>query len=109
MRWPVFADADGVVGKDVDYGDFHDGAEAHGRFAVVAENKEGRNERAQFGERQTVPDRAHGVFADTEMEVAPAAGLRLEIAHTIECEASLGRGIKIGRATQQPGDVLGEG
>src|SRR5438477_418444 len=61
-----------------------------------------------LAQRQAVEDRAHRVFADAKVHVAPGLG-RAEFDCAGECEPCLGRRGEIGRATHQPGDVLGEG
>ena len=40
MGRAVFTHADGIVGKDVDHRNFHDGSQPHGRARVVAEDQE---------------------------------------------------------------------
>ncbi len=39
---------------------------------VIAEDEEGRTVGAQIRQRHAVDDRAHGVFANAEMEIAAA-------------------------------------
>ena len=55
-------------------------------------------------QRHAVHDRAHGVLANAEVEVACAVIVLLEI--TFAVDQRLGRGIQIGRATHQVRNVL---
>ena len=72
VRRAVLAHADRVVREDVDDRDLHDRGQADRRAAVVAEDQEARAVGPDLRQRQAVEDRAHGVLADAEMEVAAA-------------------------------------
>ena len=66
----VLADADGVVGHDVNHRQPHQGGQADGRPGIVGEDEEGRAERD--GHRHGGPARnsgAHGVLADPPGDV----------------------------------------
>ena len=87
VRGAVFTYTDGIVGKDVDYRNFHDGAEADGGLAIIAKNKKCGDERANFGQREAVANGGHGMLANAEVHVAAAASFGLEIPDPIEGEA----------------------
>ena len=82
--------------------------EADRRAAVVAEDQKARAVRPHLRERHAVEDRAHRVLADAEVEVAAAVVLGLEIAGAVEREPRLRRGREVGRAADQPRNVLGD-
>src|SRR5438034_8861722 len=95
--------------EDVDHRDLHDRGQPDGRTAVVAEDQEAGAVGAYLREREAVQDGAHGVLANAEMQVPPGIAAGPEVARALEGEARLGRRREIGRATEQPGDVLGDG
>jgi hypothetical protein len=74
VRRAVFADADGIVGEDVDHGDFHQGCQADGRARKIGEDEEAAAVRADFGQGHAVEAGAHGQFADAEVEIAAGPG-----------------------------------
>ena len=79
VRRAVFADADGVVGEDVGHRQLGERGEADARAAVVGEDEERRAagaEEAVVGD--AVADRAHGVLADAEPDVAARRSCRGE-------------------------------
>ena len=73
----IFADADGIVGEDPDRRNFHDGREADRHLHVVAEDEEGRTVGAKLRQHHAIDDRAHGVLANAEVEVARVVIVRL--------------------------------
>ena len=97
MRRPVLADADRIVREDVDDRQFHDRRQPDRRPAVVAEDEERRAVGPHLGQRHAVEDRAHGVLADAEVEVAAAVVAGLEIAGAVEGQQRLGRRGQVGR------------
>ena len=109
MSGAVLADADGVVGEDVDDGDLHDRGEANGSAAIVAEDEESGPIGPDLGERHPVHHRAHRVLADAEVEVATAVLVRREVARPFEGEAGLGGRRQVGRSAHQPGNALSQG
>ena len=72
VRRAVFADADGVVRKDIDNGNFHEAGETHGRLHVVAEIEKCSAEGAQAAETHAAHRRAHGMFTHAVVDVAAA-------------------------------------
>ena len=68
----VLADADRIVREHVDDRQLHQRPEPDRRLHVVAEDQEARAEGADLGQREAVDDRAHGVLAHAEVQVAPA-------------------------------------
>ena len=76
---------------------------------VVGEDQEARAERPQLGERHAVQGGAHRVLADAEVQVAAAVIVRLEVAGVVEGQPGLGGGRQVGRAADQPGEVLRDG
>src|SRR5262249_28537237 len=83
--------------------------QAHGWLHVIGEDQEPRAKAANFGQRDAVQDRTHRMLADTEMQIATARTLRLEIAGTLECKVRFRRWRKISRAADQPGIPRGDG
>ena len=109
MRRTVFADADRIVREDEDRGNLHDRGEPHRRAAVVAEDEERGAVAPQAAEDHAVDRGGHAVLADAEVEVAAAGVVGREVAAGfVEREQRLGRGREVGRAAEQPGNVLGE-
>ena len=106
MRWPVFSHADRVVRENVNRGDFHQCAEAHARPHVVAEIKERCAERAEFRQRHAVHDCAHGMFPHSEVDVAPAILIRVEVSRTVKRQVRLVGFGQVRRSANQPRDIL---
>ncbi len=104
----VLAEADRVVGEDVDHRQLHQRREADRRARVVGEDEVGRPRRAQLREREPVRDRGRLVLADPVVEVAPAAVARLEVAGAVELQPHRGRVGEVGRAAHEPGQPLGD-
>src|SRR5579859_2617223 len=67
VRWAILSDADGVMRKNVERGDFHQRAETHAGPHVVAEIEKCGTESAQLAERHAVYSRTHTVFAHSEV------------------------------------------
>ena len=59
---------------------------------------------ANLGQCEPIQDRAHGVLANAEVQIAAAVLVRLQIAGALEREPRLGRRREIGRAADQPRD-----
>ncbi len=75
MGRAVLAEEDRVVGEDVDRRQPHQGGEPDRRAHVVREDQEGPAVGAEAPrQRQAIQDRAHGVLAHAEVEVAAAGG-----------------------------------
>src|SRR4029453_6888423 len=91
MRWSIFADADRIVREDVDHRDFHEGAQADGRAAVVAENEEPRSEGSKLRQREAIEDGAHGVLTNAKVEIPSGRNLRAEITGTVERQTGFAR------------------
>ena len=87
-------------------GDLHQRGEPDRAARVVREDEEARPERAQLREREAVGDRGRGELAHAEVEVAPAAVARLEVACSVEREPRLRRGREVGGAADEPRDAL---
>ena len=105
----VLADADRVMGKHEHHRQLHEGRQADRRFHVVAEHQERRGVRTQVRQRHAIGDRAHGVFTDTEVQVASAVVVGTETPGAVERKVGLGRGRQVRRAAEQPRDLPGEG
>jgi hypothetical protein len=108
MGRPILAVAHGVMGEDHDGRQLHQGREADGGPRVVAEDEEGRAEGPELRQRHAVHGGRHGMLADAEMQVAPLRLAGLEIARAGEFQGRLVRGAEIGRAAEEPGNVLGQ-
>jgi len=108
MSGAVFADADGVVGEDINDGEVGESGDANGAAAVVGEDEESGAAGAEesiIGE--AVEDAAHAVFADAEADIATVAIGGIEVfggGDVIE-----GGAIEIGAAADEIGDGVGDG
>ena len=102
----VLADADRVVGEDVDHRDLHDRGQADRHPAIVAEDQEPGAEGPDLDQRHAVQDGPHRVLADAEVEIAAPVIAGLEVAGAVESQAGLGRRGQVGRASDQPGNIL---
>ena len=108
MSGAVFADADGVVGEDINYREAGEGGDANGAAAVVGEDEEcgaAGAEEAIIGE--AVEDATHAVFADTEADVAAVAIGGIEVfggGDVVERGA-----VEIGASADEIGDGVGDG
>ena len=109
VGWSVFSDTNGVVGEDVDHGNFHQRTQPEGRPYVVAEDEKSRAVGSDFDQAETVQDRPHRMFAYAEVQVSAGIVRGLEIAASVEGESGLGGGSQVGGATDQPGHVLPDG
>ena len=108
VRRAVLAVAHGVMGEDEDRRQLHQRRQPDRRPGIVAEDEEGRAERPQLGQRHAVDDRRHGMLADAEMEIAAAGAAGLEVAGAGELQRRLVRRAEVGRAAEEPGNVLGQ-
>ena len=72
MRRSVFAQADRIVREDVNYRHLHEGCQANRRAHVVAEIEERAAEGPQLRDRHAIQRGTHGMFANAEMNIAPA-------------------------------------
>ena len=108
VRRPILADANRVVGKDVDRRNLHKGAQTDGGSGVIAEDEKAGSEGAHLGERHSVDDGAHCMFTNTEVEVATAVIIGAKITCALEGKTGFGRGRQIGSAADEPGHVLGD-
>ena len=115
MRWAILAERDAIVGEHMHHVQSHQCGQPDRRAHVIGEDKKRRavcNEASVRG--QAIDDRAHRVFAHTEMQIAsamaPAAAIRslgifvrirrrIEIAEVFQ--RGFGRGIQIRRAAAQ--------
>ena len=101
----IVADADRVMGKDIDDRNLHERAEADRRLHIVGENEEARAVGADLRQGEPIQDRAHGVLADSEMKISPARIVAFHVARALKGQACLGRGGEVSRASNQPGIV----
>ncbi len=85
-----------------------DGSHAHSRAFVVREHEEGGSEGvhpAVVGE--AIGDGTHGVFAHTEVNVAPQPGLAVEI--TLASKRGQRGAREVSIAPQEPRHLAGDG
>ena len=80
MSGAILANSNGVVSEHVNHRELHQGAQAQGAPHVIDEDEKSRAEGPDFHQAHSVQDRAHGVFTDSEMEIASGIVLRREIA-----------------------------
>src|SRR5438876_616836 len=93
---------------DEDGWNLHQRSESHRRFHVIGEVEERTSERPDFRDRHAIQRRCHPVFADTEMEIAPAVAPRLEIACAFKLQSGSVGGRKVCRSANQPRHILSE-
>jgi hypothetical protein len=105
---PVLAEADRVVGEEVDHRQLHQGREADARAAVVGEGEVGGPEWLQLREREAVACRGGRVFADPEVDLTAGEAPRLEVDRAVEVEPHRGRVGEVGGAGDHPRDPLGD-
>ena len=117
----VFTDTDAIVSKHVKGLEFAESAQTDGGLHVIGEDQEGSAERQQATmRRHAIYRRAHGVFANTERDIAPGIApdaadraLRgrsaifrmLEIAFAFK--SGVGGRIEVGRTADDVVDALG--
>ena len=80
---------------------------ANRRSHVIGEDKERRPVRPEPREPHAIHDRAHGMFANAEVEVPAAVLTRFKTARVLD--QRLGRRGKVSRASNQPRHVLRNG
>src|ERR1700730_11495134 len=73
MRWAIFPQSDAVVRKDVDRFQTAQRPETNRRFHVIGKREEGGAKRQHTAVRgHSIHCGAHGVFSNTEGDVAPS-------------------------------------
>ena len=100
----VLAQADRVVGEDVDHRQVHQRRQAHRALHVVEEVEERGAERAQPVAVEPVHDRAHAVLAHAVVHVAPGVVVARDRAAVVD-QRERG-GLEVGRAADQVRDLL---
>ncbi len=81
----VFANTDGVVGEDESDGEMGESGEADGRAEVVGKDAEGGSGDSEESiVSDAIADGAHGVFANSEPDVAAGWGFGREVAFVFE-------------------------
>src|SRR5262245_22185279 len=109
MGRSIFSHPDGIVGEDMDGGYLHDRAQTNGRPGVVAEDQEPGAEGTHLGERHSVYRCSHRMLPHPEMHVTARWALPLQVSGAVEGQPSLGGRSQIAGATDEPGDIPGEG
>src|SRR5437879_5605702 len=100
MGRAVLADADRVASKNVNVWKLRQRCEPNGSAAIVGEHQEGRARSAEQSMiRDTIENRAHPMFANTEPNVATGGSVPREIAAVLD--VIHGRSIEIGAAAHQ--------
>jgi hypothetical protein len=67
VSWPVFSVTHGIVREYVDNRQFHQGGKTDGGPGIIAEDEKRTGKRTKLGQRQSVHNGAHGMFADAEV------------------------------------------
>ena len=104
----VLSVAHGVMSEHENGGQFHQRRQTDGRPEVIAEDKECRAEGPELGEGDPVHNRSHGVLPDAIVKVLPARGISLEISGALKGQESLVRWPQVGRASEEPANILRE-
>ena len=107
MGWAVLAEEDRVMGPYPHRWGGHQSGETDRGPHVVAEDEEGRGIGLEPAvDRHPVGDASHGVLPDPKWDV-PRRPITLRVA-AFGVDHGLGRGDQIGRAADEPGDLLGD-
>src|ERR1700738_3495823 len=109
MSGTIFADAYRIVRKNVNYGDFHQGAEPDGAPGVIGEDQESSSVRTDFTQSHSIQNGCHGLFSNAEMEVASIVMIGFKVAGSFECQSSFGGRSQVGSSSNQPGDSERDG
>src|SRR5882724_8222311 len=72
VSWAVLAVSHGVVCKNENTGQLHQGGKSDRRADIIAEYEEGRTKWPQLRKRHAIYDGTHRMFPDTEMQVSAA-------------------------------------
>src|SRR5207302_10711636 len=84
MCGSIFAIAHRLMCKDENAGQLHESRKPNRRARVIAEDEKRRPECPDLGQRKSVYDRRHRMFADAEMKILPAWIIRLKISRAFE-------------------------
>ena len=104
----VFAQADGVVGEDIDDLLLHQRAKAQGGTHVVGEYQEGGSVGdCAAVDSDAIADGAHSVFAHAEVEIASVEVTRANVALAVQDGQR--RGGQVGGAANKIGDGSRDG
>ncbi len=98
MSWAILADTNRIVRPNMKNGQTHERRQANGTAHVVSKYSEscsGRQKDTII--TNSVYDRTHGMFANSEQEVATGIVVARKI--TLLLKVVLGRPVKIGRST----------
>src|SRR5438876_12375058 len=95
MGRAVFAVAHGVVCEEKEGRELHQRREPDRWTRVVAEDEEGRAERAELRQGEPVHNGGHRMLADAEMQVFPCRALGREVSRALVRQRRLVRGAKI--------------
>ena len=94
MRRAVLTDKKGVMSKDVNRLQSHQRRETYRRTAVIGKDQKRGSVRDKTAVKgHTVDDRSHGVFTDTEVQIAPGKVSRLHRSRTLDITVVGGRKI----------------
>src|ERR1051325_3024857 len=108
MGRAVFAVTHGIVREDEERWKLHKGGKPDRRTRVISEDEKCRPEAAELGKGHSVYNCAHGVLANSVMEISAARTGGLEMPRSLEGQGGLVRRPEIGRSTEEPGDILRE-
>src|SRR5215813_14402780 len=97
VRWPIFPYSDRIMGEDMNHWNFHQGAQADRRAAVVAEDQKSRSKGSDFRQGQTIENSTHGVLANAKVEIPPGRILSAKIPGAFAGQAGLAGGSEIRR------------
>jgi hypothetical protein len=106
MRRAIFAQPDRVVRENVQHRLVHDAGQTHRRAHVIREDEERSAVWPQSGQRQSIADRRHRMFANAKMKIASAVGIGTELAELVTLHHGVIRGRQIRRAADEPREVL---
>ncbi|MCG3120607.1 MAG: hypothetical protein ALAOOOJD_03375 [bacterium] len=107
MRRAVFADADAVMGENINGRLLHQTGQTKCRPLIIRKDEKRRNIRTQFAQRHAVGNRTHRIFANAEMKISAVIIAFLKIAAVFD--QRFGRGRQIRGATHEPGNLRGDG
>src|SRR4030095_4458815 len=102
----VFSVAHRFVRKHEKSRQFHERREPDRGARVVAKDEEARAEGPPFGQGESVPNRSHRVFANSEMQVLATRAFSLKISGPRKLQSCLVRWSEVGRTADEPRNIL---
>ena len=81
--WTIFANTNGVVGKNINHWNFHHGSETNRRPAIITKDQKSRTVGPNLRQSHATHDRAHGMFSNAKMQVSSALSLSFKVPRAV--------------------------